>query len=520
MFPSGAMALWACQQQGETLSRRSLAASKRRRPRALLLAFGASVLAVGPTLLLGRDRAPQDWALVQHAGPELAAGPSTAETSLLSWMLQDVYRASFLPLFGITAAMAWLTRPKAGDDGLPPDYLEFQRQFQPVWILAIAADWLQGPYVYALYASYGYSPADIARLFVAGFGSSMVCGTFIGALADAWGRKRCALLYCVLYIASCATKHFNNFELLMVGRVLGGIATSLLFSTFECWMVAEHRIRKFSEGLLRYSFGLMFFVQYLAAIASGILAQAAADAVPLTSVSGLSYGGYTAPFDLSAILLVLALPAIALLWSENYGDQEAPTHGFIASFCAAGKAFCSSWQVPLLGIAVASFEGSMYAFVFNWTPAVNHDAAVTPPCGLIFSTFMMACMCGSSLFSLLGSSLKSTKVLLLVCLAGALALGMVTLSLERHLGPAVVYAGFLAFEACVGAYFPAAGTVKSEVVPEDARAGIYNIYRVPLNAVVVLLLLTDLPLRASFGMCCGLLGLAAFATFLLLQTRR
>jgi hypothetical protein len=26
----------------------------------------------------------------------------------------------------------------------------------------------------------------------------------------------------------------------MVGRVLGGIATSLLFSAFESWLVAEH----------------------------------------------------------------------------------------------------------------------------------------------------------------------------------------------------------------------------------------------------------------------------------------
>ena len=33
-------------------------------------------------------------------------------------------------------------------------------------------DWLQGPYVYALYSSYGFSQHDIAVLFVAGFGPS------------------------------------------------------------------------------------------------------------------------------------------------------------------------------------------------------------------------------------------------------------------------------------------------------------------------------------------------------------
>ena len=47
-----------------------------------------------------------------------------------------------------------------------------------------AGDWLQGPYVYALYAGYGFSKGDIGKLFIAGFGSSMVFGTVVGSLAD------------------------------------------------------------------------------------------------------------------------------------------------------------------------------------------------------------------------------------------------------------------------------------------------------------------------------------------------
>ena len=38
--------------------------------------------------------------------------------------------------------------------------------------------------MYALYDLYGFSKDDIAVLFVAGFGSSMIFGTFIGSLAD------------------------------------------------------------------------------------------------------------------------------------------------------------------------------------------------------------------------------------------------------------------------------------------------------------------------------------------------
>ena len=47
-----------------------------------------------------------------------------------------------------------------------------------------AGDWLQGPYVYALYQHYGFDRSDIGRLFIAGFGSSMIFGTIVGSLAD------------------------------------------------------------------------------------------------------------------------------------------------------------------------------------------------------------------------------------------------------------------------------------------------------------------------------------------------
>ena len=116
-------------------------------------------------------------------------------------------------------------------------FKSFQRIFLLAYYSAMTADWLQGPYVYALYDSYGFSSHDIAILFVAGFGSSMIFGTFAGALADRLGRKRACQLYCVLYTLACVTKHVKSYWVLMLGRVLGGISTSLLFSTFEAWLI-------------------------------------------------------------------------------------------------------------------------------------------------------------------------------------------------------------------------------------------------------------------------------------------
>lgn len=94
--------------------------------------------------------------------------------------------------------------------------------------------------MYALYQHYGYSQGDIGKLFIAGFGSSMVVGTVVGALADTHGRKRACLAYCATYALSCATKHYADYSVLLAGRLLGGVATSLLFSAFESWLVSEH----------------------------------------------------------------------------------------------------------------------------------------------------------------------------------------------------------------------------------------------------------------------------------------
>ena len=60
------------------------------------------------------------------------------------------------------------------------------------------------------------------------------------ALVTCRGRKRAGLLYVATYTFGCLTKHWNNFGVLLMGRIFCGVATSLLYSAFESWLVAEH----------------------------------------------------------------------------------------------------------------------------------------------------------------------------------------------------------------------------------------------------------------------------------------
>ena len=60
-----------------------------------------------------------------------------------------------------------------------------------------------------------------------------------------------------------------------------------------------------------------------------MMAEAAADAKGLTATDTppWHYGGYTAPFDLSALFLVLALGLISVFWGENYGEESPAARG-------------------------------------------------------------------------------------------------------------------------------------------------------------------------------------------------
>lgn len=53
------------------------------------------------------------------------------------------------------------------------------------------------------------------------------------------------------------------------------------------------------------------------------------------------------------------------------------------------------------------------------------------------------------------------------------------------------------------------GTLKSQLVPEEVRATVYNIFRIPLNLIVLGVLLNSLSQFVAFCVCAGMLFVAA-----------
>eukprot|EP00931_Biecheleriopsis_adriatica_P007379 TRINITY_DN10866_c0_g1_i1.p1 TRINITY_DN10866_c0_g1~~TRINITY_DN10866_c0_g1_i1.p1 ORF type:complete len:489 (-),score=85.43 TRINITY_DN10866_c0_g1_i1:114-1580(-) len=429
---------------------------------------------------------------------------------IANYFMQSSYHCYIIPLLGLTALLAWCARPKGEKQS--DRVLQFQVTYFGVWSLCIGADWLQGPYVYALYEAYGFAKHEVAQLFVAGFASSLVFSCVVGSFADRFGRKRACMTYCVVYILSCITKHFNNYWLLMLGRITGGLATSMLFSCFECWMVSESLNRyQMSGKMLSFMFGVKFQLMYFVAILSGIVAQFGADSWtygPIAPGSIIFSGGDCVPFDMSAAVLVVALVLIACLWEENYGvtgNNSEGSQGILSSIKEALWLMKQNTNIVLLCITLSSFEGSMYAFVFNWTPALEAENVKTP-FGIIFSLFMMACMAGASTSTLIASKVSPKNRLLALCIVGVLAFIIASWAAGVPGRLLCCFNAFLAFEFCVGVYFPSIGIMKSEIVQEQVRGTMYNLFRIPLNIIVLSLLLTNLSMFQCFMICASLLS--------------
>eukprot|EP00898_Chlorokybus_atmophyticus_P002490 jgi/Chlat1/3241/Chrsp22S03424 len=236
----------------------------------------------------------------------------------------------------------------------------------------------------------------------------------------------------------------------MVGRVLGGVATSLLFSAFESWLVAEHFKRNFDgQWLSTTSSSAIFLGNGLAAILAGLLANF------LVSHGGL---GPVISFDTAVCSKARCTPLCS-----RQQDLDTAQHG------------------------------------------VRH---------------VHVGMHSSSLASRLMARYTPEKYMQSVFLISSVAL-LVPIVVKRVPGLDPVFTshmqlvGFLCFKACVGVLWPSVMRMLASYVPEERRATILKLFRIPLNLFVCIVLynvttdVSKFKLTSISAMCAAFLFLTA-----------
>lgn len=151
----------------------------------------------------------------------------------------------------------------------------------------------------------------------------------------------------------------------------------------------------------------------------------------------------------------------------------------------------------------------MYTFVFLWSPVLEQASSEKLPFGIIFSTFMVCIMIGSMIFKIL----RLFEIGFAKILTGTLLLAVLSFVIPSMFSvwfinqtEIVTFWSFNVFEMCCGIYFPCIGSLKSEVIPESTRSTVMNIFRIPLNIIVVVILLKvdSLSNQTRFALCAAL----------------
>ena len=380
----------------------------------------------------------------------------------------------------------------------------------------------------------------MATLYAIGFAFGAITTPITGPLIDKFGRKKSALLYCILEIGINMLEQYPFFWGLIVSRVVGGVTTNLLSSVFETWLDTEYRNRGIDNAKYELIMRDSVIVSNVAAIASGYLAHVLAERF-----------GPVGPFQGAVTCTGIALVVIFFLWNENYGGgrtTSSPSSTSVAptddekeessteeedesqkSMFGYGKeaynAFRNDSRVLRVGIIQGLTVGSLQIFIFLWSPTLQTfsksaksdsaglDKAGEPAYGLIFGSFMAAGVVGG----LLSPFFRKATTALLSPLAKKAKLEEITIDGEDVRPMAVEFlasgcyilsalllsipcvistinessfskllVAFLAYEFLVGIMLPCEGVIRSLYLPSDARASMMTLPRIIVNLAVAL----------------------------------
>lgn len=430
--------------------------------------------------------------------------------------MMEVVIGSFIVLGCICLGLQVLANRTKTDFsiGNNPQFLKFQRSYFAVYLLAMFADWLQGPYLYKLYSYYGYQEEQIAILYVFGFASTVIIGMWAPLAADQFGRKKLCLSFTVLYSLSCFLKLSRSYGILIIGRILGGVATSVLFSAFEAWYIHEHiETYDFPKEWISVTFSKASTWNGVLAVAAGLITNLVSEWFDM---------GPVAPYMLAVPFLIFAGILVGTHWIENYSGSKIK----FKKACADGmKCMMSSEAIFMIGVVEALYESVIYIVIFLWTPVLMPGS---PSLGIVFSCFMICILSGQALFQILSSRKIGVPYILLASTAFALFANFILIfstnpDNRKDTNSMVSFFAFLIYEFGVGLYFPSMGYLRSRIIPEQHRWSLTNWFRVPINLIscVVLMLLHEDVFRHGnrmiFVVCFVLVLLAVLGTLRFLK---
>ena len=349
------------------------------------------------------------------------------------------------------------------------------------FVLTRSAMWAKAPYLYTLFMTvHKFTMAEIGILYLVDAVAALIFGPITGQLADKYGRRMFCHCYNISIVINLLLRMQGSRSMAYLAQVVTGFGAGLICTTFEAWVVSESE--KEFEGFPKEAenFRKRLFKN------SNVL-----DAAVSIITSGIcaiiySFMGIYAPFWISIILSLLALIVIAILWDENKPLANSKQ----STYDQLGEAFKELKKVNVLciGLIEGIALGILNIYLFSWTPILKQSTKGGMNVGFIYTCMVLTMIVGT----------KSYEVLIVYCkfdyymsITGCLfvqgLLLFVTYFDDRFLARLIYLSLFNGF---TGFYNPLNSIVKSNILIEKYRALLMNLFRIPLNAYVIIVLLT------------------------------
>lgn len=349
------------------------------------------------------------------------------------------------------------------------------------FVITRSAMWAKAPYLYTLFMTvHKFSFAEIGILYLVDAVAALIFGPITGQLADKYGRKLFCHCYNFSIIINLLLRMQGSRFLAYLAQVVTGFGAGLISTTFEAWVVSEseREFGVFKEEAVRFRKRLF--------VKSNIYDAAVSIITSIILAFIYSYFGIYAPFWVSIFLSLLASIVIGLLWREN-SLQVLKTESFWDQLRGAMNEF-RKVDVLCIGLIEGIAMACLNIYLFSWTPILKQSTPGGMNVGFIFTCMVLTMIVGTKSYEVLIYYLKFDYY---ISIAGCLFFQGLLLFLTYYIDSFFARMIFLSlFNGLTGFYNPLNSIVKSNILVEKYRAFLMNLFRVPLNIYVIIVLLT------------------------------
>lgn len=448
-----------------------------------------------------------------------------------------------------------------------------RRQYVLGFTIMSLADWIQGPFLLPMYASFGLSNSDVAALYSVDYLVGIVAGLLAGGLADAMGARKACILYGYLYALSCICNHFGNIfmPIVVLGCALDGLCNALLRTSFETWISIACSQRGYSSHWAVHAGAVANWFSTVMSLLAGVichivvaLVSVGAEWVADGLVGDVPSLAYVATMDVAALLLVCGSVYITAHWDDARIQCDAPSaaaSGVLSSLREAvlnlqTAAKCvfphfystnavidtkskqakpvRSPRIPLRAIILleVAFESTLMIFigVFPMTVAAVDPVAGSTMMGVLFVSLMGSILVGSSLANGAISSKMSVSLgWRVMCTISVMATAFIWyahfaiehIDLQSAFSETVihshirglVFGSLCVLEVCFGFYYPYLALMHSAYASDGLRNSCVAIVR-SLSYAIALTALFALWLTGSLFACWSVMLLTSIVALL------